>query len=48
MSDIIIAPALPEDIDAIMAVQNNAYSAITPENREECYLRLSAELSYNL
>ena len=40
MSDIIIAPALPEDIDAIMAVQNNAYSAITPENRETMASRI--------
>lgn len=40
MSDIVVAPALPEDIDVIMAVQNNANSTIVPESRETMSSRI--------
>lgn len=40
MSDIAVVRACLEDIDAIMAVQNEAYSAIVPESREAMISRI--------
>lgn len=40
MSDIAVVQACLEDIDAIMAVQSEAYSAIVPENRNAMASRI--------